>query len=176
MSVRADAYGVLSTYPGGMTHLKAPLVWSVHRESPLSPGGRTGAGLEGELGGGVLKKHSDCVFQPSREQHVAGAGGEGHLETGQDRPHQEAAPFPAGVSHQGHEHRALAAGREGGAGLWWGSWGGGRGHLSACLGGGGRQTLQAFPGRATGKEMEVWGMLSFVSYRIVTCLLKRFYD
>lgn len=32
MSVRADAYGVLSMYPGGMTHLKAPLVWSVHRE------------------------------------------------------------------------------------------------------------------------------------------------
>lgn len=70
------------------------------RESPLSPGGRTGAALEGELGGGVLKKHGDCVFQPPREQHVAEAWGEGHLETGQDRPHQEAAPFPAGGSHQ----------------------------------------------------------------------------
>ena len=137
MSVRADASGVLSMYPGGMTHLKAPLVWGVHRESPLSRGGRTGAGLEGELGGGVLKKHSDSVFQPSREQHVAEAWGKGHLETGQDRPRQEAAPFPAGVSHQGHENRVLAAGREGqacgeeaeeGAGV-----------CSACLGGRGRR-------------------------------------
>ena len=98
----------------------------------------------------------------------------------QDRPCQEAAPFPAGVATKAmsarHWQQGGVGGREGQAG---GEEAGeGRPESgkarSAALGGRGGWSLRDFPERVR-EETEAWGGLGSIPYRTVVRPLKCFY-